>query len=261
MLFGDDKARQMARSILPSRWRGAATYRAQLHRAARRGVNASLRSLTRDPSEWDDGVDFDAWLPPELGMFVSRRRGADKLRHFERWAVLTTKALPRGSRLAAMRAVLPGGLIGEHALLHLKQLDAFAPSGRRLRYRRVSVWLDEGELTKRLTGVVDTAGGLAALNEALRRGRRVVSPGREQGAGPRRLHGRHDIAGFLRALRAERVGRAVVDDFCRALKASRGDVAAALTEALVVRALPILDFRCEPRWEWIDEPLSSGAPC
>ena len=51
------------------------------------------------------------------------RRTADKLHHFERWAVKVTKEIPQESRLSFMRAQLLEGPIGEHALLHLRFLD------------------------------------------------------------------------------------------------------------------------------------------
>ena len=49
MIHGDDKAKDMARSILPSRSRGVAVSRARIHRSVRREVNVSLRKLTHDP--------------------------------------------------------------------------------------------------------------------------------------------------------------------------------------------------------------------
>ena len=119
MIHGDDKAKEMARSILPSRWRGAGKLRAFIHRSARREVSQSLHLLARDPEAWDDGVELGEHARLELPHLVSRRRGSDKLNHFERWAVERTRELPKPSRLGHLRSLLPGGLIGQHALLHL----------------------------------------------------------------------------------------------------------------------------------------------
>ena len=67
--------------------------------------------------ELPDNVDLRREDRMGLRRVVWRRRGADKLNHFIRWAKRRTAHLPVESRLSKMRAVLPDGLIGEHALL------------------------------------------------------------------------------------------------------------------------------------------------
>lgn len=200
MRHGDHKARDMARSILPSRWRGASTERARIQRAARRQVHGSLRWLLRDPEAWDDGVDFDEGLGGQLSSFVWQRRAADKLNPFMRWATEHTRALPLASRLGAMRAVLPRGLIGAHAVQHLERRPDFDTRLRVPLSLRRPTLLDRGEVAALLRRVIDTPGGLRCLNEALRRAVRVNTWLCDERPGPRRLLGLHDVLPFLDAV-------------------------------------------------------------
>lgn len=242
MRHGDHKARDMARSILPSRWRGAQGERARLQRAARRQVHGSLRWLLRDPGAWEDGVDFDETLGGQLSSFVWQRRAADKLNPFMRWAAEHTRALPLASRLGAMRAVLPRGVIGAHAVQHLERRPDFDTRLRPPLSLRRRTLLDRGEVAELLRRVVDTPDGLRCLNEALRRAVRVNTWLQDERPGPRRLRGRHDVLPFLEAVcePRQRVARYVVDDFCFAFKAL-GTPSRALESALPRQQLPWSD--------------------
>jgi hypothetical protein len=239
MRHGDDKARDMARSILPSRWRGAPAERARLQREARRQVHGALRWLLRDPETWEDGIDLDEGLAGRLSSFVWQRRAADKLNPFMRWATEHTRALPLESRLGAMRAVLPRGLIGAHAVQHLERRPEFDTRLRTPFSLRRRTLLERGEVAELLRRVVDTPGGLRALNEALRRAVRVNSWLHDERPGPRRLLGRHDVLPFLDAIGEprQRVARYVVDDFCFGFKVL-GAPAQALESALPRQQLP-----------------------
>lgn len=124
-MYGDEKTKQMVRSILPSRWRGAARAKSRVRRAERRAVRMALRGACSDAVP--DAVDLRRDDRVEIGFVVDRRRSADKLNHFIRWARARTEHLPIESRLSAMRALLPKGLIGEHALFHLAWDDHFQP--------------------------------------------------------------------------------------------------------------------------------------
>jgi hypothetical protein len=128
----------MARSILPSRWRGAGEDKARVNRALRRSVRQDLRRALRD--ELPEKVDLRREDRGGLRQVVWRRRSADKLNHFIRWARARTEHLPVESRLAKMRGVLPEGLIGEHALLHLTWDDHFQPEHEHTRRRYVYRW-------------------------------------------------------------------------------------------------------------------------
>lgn len=126
MIYGKEKVRQMARSILPSR-RGR-TAKENL-RAIEQRHRAMVKRELRLIDEVGEPRDcFDPHCDPqyEVAFEVRERRDADKLSHFEKWAVHTTKDIPDPrERVVKMRAMLPKGLIGDHAMTHLENYDEF----------------------------------------------------------------------------------------------------------------------------------------
>lgn len=125
------KNRDMARSILPSRARSIPARLALTRRASRRRVRQGLSSVARGHANWDDWderADRRAYPDIEIAMLVRWRRAADKLNHFERWAVQVTKQMPLEDRIGHMRSVLPGGLVGDHAMSHLRRLPELNPA-------------------------------------------------------------------------------------------------------------------------------------
>jgi hypothetical protein len=123
-IYGEEKRLQMARSILPSKAAKTARRRKTQHkRRNRRKINMLLAEAARD---WEavEEEDFHAYPNREIAYAVRERRNADKLNHFERWAPLVTSG-PPDQRLAQMRAMLPKGLIGFHAISHLEFYDEF----------------------------------------------------------------------------------------------------------------------------------------
>lgn len=248
-----DKAKDMARSILPSTWRHAHTHRALLHRSARRAVNTQLATFMRDADAWDDAESPDDFLAPEVSVLVRGRRGGDKLNHFMRWAAHRAEALPREQRLDHARSFLPPGLIGEHALSHLERHRDFTLEERPT-WRRHLHLLDRGEVADLLRRIVVTVDGHRTLNEALTRGARFDLAQRRHGAGPRRLLGLHDVLPFLDALEKDRVARYVVDDFCLAFKTTRR-LDLALTWATRPETLPSWDHEFRPTTSREPTPL------
>ncbi len=221
----------MARSLLPSTWRkGARQERAIHHRIARRRTHEELTQLARDP-EGLDGLDLtevDAEEAVSVRALVFHRRRADKVNPFIRWATAVTKELPQESRLSFVRGCLPRGVIGEHAVEHLKWSPVFEdPREREWRLarwgvRRPGSWLDRGEYAELLREVL-RAGGHGLFNRWMR-ARHIAHaekrpfPGKDPvdwsrfaerkvrlrpGAlEPRLLLGMHDVLPFL-----DRVGR------------------------------------------------------
>lgn len=178
------KHRDMARSILPSRARSMPAQLATVRRAARHSISHELASLARhrpadDWSEWDDwdeNADLRAYPDAEIGQLVYWRRAADKLNHFERWAIEVTKDLAADDRLGHMRALLPRGLIGNHAMSHLRHRPEINPHHWRNHssigpgYREVRLARHQAEHI-RLCGLliaVLEAGGHKALNSAVK---------------------------------------------------------------------------------------------
>ena len=121
-----DKARDMARSVLPSTARKSARRaRAQIHGRERARLRGELQKIYRlvEP----DGFEGDlAWRAGgDLEEMVGRRRQADKVAPLLTWAERLVERDPvlcgttLGGREAYFRKLLPPGLIGNHAISHL----------------------------------------------------------------------------------------------------------------------------------------------
>jgi hypothetical protein len=206
------KSRDMARSILPSRARSTSAHLALTRRANRHAIGQRLSYIRRgaraDHEDWDERSDLRAYPDTQIATIVGWRRGADKLNHFERWAVQATKPLPVADRLGHMRARLPGGLIGDHAMSHLRRLPELNPdrvndySLRSARWRaQYARWqAEERERILRLVTMMLEAGGHGALNSA-------VKAAAYEGERPRTLAGIHDVEAFVSYVWAQERGR------------------------------------------------------
>lgn len=241
MLYGDQKSRQMARSILPSTSRFAARARARIHRTARRETAYTLRLLTRDHEAWEDGVDFGEAAWRELPTVISDRRSADKLNHFMRWAAARTRKLAVTERLDTLRSTLPDGLIGEHALSHLERDRRIAPpKPGELPWRRHSRFLDRGLMATLLRALLDEADGVRWLYRCLKTASRSQHA-RRVTPGPHRLLGRPQVLPFLDAVAKDRVAHFVVSDFCCVYQRTHAAQRAAVAAAACVE-LPTFDW-------------------
>ncbi|MFT3713373.1 MAG: hypothetical protein QM817_37430 [Archangium sp.] len=241
MINQADKPKDMARSILPSTWRGAWKKRAGLHRGERHASRQSLRLLSRDPESWDEGgLDFGDEEAAELSVMVRRRRAWDKLKHFERWAVERTKDLAVEDRLSHLRSLLPSGLIGQHAMVHLRDRSELKVPAehdrRRWRYVRPRPLLDAGLISVVLRQVLEVHGGVRALHRALKSARREAVGGVRLSVPFRSLAGAHDVNAFVRWVGTEPTTRDVVDQFCREFRES-GDVERAFARAVELARL------------------------
>lgn len=139
MIYGDEKARNMARSILPSkRRRGARMDKQALKRRNRHAVRQNLHDWKRhaDPLEYEGHIrDYYSeprgWGNDNIHMIVQERRDADKLAAMQRWAVKHTAHLKDPEdRYNLMKRTLPDNLPGRHALSHLEFMDEFAHDER-----------------------------------------------------------------------------------------------------------------------------------
>jgi hypothetical protein len=238
MVYGDEKTLEMARSLLPSTNREPARKsRVTTHRAERRRVRLQAARLTRDPEDSEDLPGPDKGPDVEIRQMVRWRREGDKVAPFIRWAKARARAMPQESRMSHIRSLVPQGVIGEHALFHLRHQEDFEhPSERALRELRREAWsrswlrgerLDRGEQAERLRAVLKAAGGHRALNTWLRA--RYVFYRRHALHAPRaldrgctleramQLHlgptpirlllGLHDVLPFLEALWGRRLSR------------------------------------------------------
>ncbi len=206
------KSRDMARSILPSRAGSTTAHLALTRRANRRAIAQKLSYIRRsdgaDQEDSDERSDLRAYPDIEIAMIVRWRRGADRLNHFERWAVQVTKHLPVEDRLGHMRAMLPGGLIGDHAMSHLRRLPELNPDYLNLYAFRFARWLEQNaerqaDASTRMRNLVTMIledGGHGVLNSALR-------AAACDGERPRALAGIHDVDAFLSHVEAQDRGR------------------------------------------------------
>ncbi len=221
--------------------------RARIHRGVRREVGAKLRRVTHDPQAWEDGLDLDETRQIELSAFVGRRRSSDKLNHFERWAVERTRDLSFPARLGHLKALLPGGLIGEHALSHLKNRSELAVQerswGRRGRWKKLL--MDRGELAQLLRELLEAGDGVRCLHRAMKRAQRQDDRGEPVTGAFRALRGVDDVLPFIEWLQAERVSRFVVDGFCRVFKET-GDPEVALSRSIGNQVVPRYDVQWTP---------------
>jgi hypothetical protein len=256
MVHGEDKARDMARSLLPSRWRkGARKERALIHQGTRREPRETLSRLAREPEGWEETPTPRDTSRREIRQLVRHRRWADKVHPFIRWATAITRELPRESRLSHVRGLLPEGVIGEHALVHIKGIEDFENAAERQRRKAWwgrgarSQWLERGEQAQLLRQVLQAPDGHRAFNRWLR----YAPPGNctcwdRPMAHPkvRTLQGVHDVLPFLDTVGSMSRGRhgqqwwgpihaqfayfEAMDRFLRAFKQCRGDVQATLKQ-------------------------------
>ncbi|QSQ12696.1 hypothetical protein [Myxococcus landrumensis] len=121
MLYGDSKSREMARSLLPStRRKKVRSARTFVSRTTRRASKTRIAQLLRDPEFADDCAELDEDSTSDMRGVVWYRRQADKVNPFIRWARSRTQDQPRELRVGLMRGALPAGVIGSHALSHLR---------------------------------------------------------------------------------------------------------------------------------------------
>ena len=276
MVHGEEKAREMARSLLPSVNREAARAgRAAIHRAHRRQFRVEMNRLVRDPESFDERAGFDAQPVVDIRQLMRHRRAGDKVAPFIRWATARARSIPRDSRLSHIRALVPRGLIGDHALMHIRQREEFQ-SLEELARRKA--WhsshehpflLDRGEQATLLHALLHAPGGHRVFNQWLK-ARHLIHygealkgwhctcvprcriPSRLNAALPpvRLLLGAHDVLPFLAAIwgpegeprKSRRTPldgpRSTVNTFLRAFKQCRGDVLATARVLGLARALP-----------------------
>jgi|GEM_PF-2063823 len=215
MRYGEDKSLEMARSLLPSTRRQAVRKsRTRLHRSVRRTARTRVAQLIRAPELAEDCAELDEDTSSEMRGLVWERQAADKVNPFIRWATQRTLDQPRDLRMGLLRKMLPHGLIGQHALSHLKQelhflstAELSAQESWRLR-RRTGLPTERGLMAQLLRQLLRLPTGQKSFNGYLKRasatrwsrqwghdGRRhVVLHG---GDAPRLLLGAHDVLPFL----------------------------------------------------------------
>lgn len=175
MYYGDEKRREMMRSILPSKAaKSAKEEKRLLNRKLRTRASSALRQI-RDEEDWENS-NFDFWDDgqEQRQWIISDRRGADKLAHFMRWAEHTAKDIPDGEKMGYIKGLLPGkGIIFDHACGHLEHLDGFSTNEYDgwISYGRRSgrETLNRADLILQLKKVCEVRDFHTYLNDAIRK--------------------------------------------------------------------------------------------
>ncbi|NOK09734.1 hypothetical protein [Corallococcus exercitus] len=219
MIHSDEKVRQMARSLLPSKNREASREaRARIHRAARQEVRQELAQWLQFKDLEEDVPPLAPWERPEISQQVYWRRAGDKVNSFIRWATARTRHLPREARRGHARGLMPQGVIGEHAMSHLERMPAFedpVEAAWRNRYwlrqreQRKGALRDRGEQAELLRALLLEPEGHRTFNRFLRERYTWATSPRNQGhwlgraeVPPHRpLLGMHDVFPFLDTLK------------------------------------------------------------
>lgn len=122
MLYGEEKYREMSRSILPStRRKWARREKSATKRHHRRQISQKLRGIRCEEDFELISEDLTYYPDGEINWIVAQRRDGDKINHFGRWAQhMVVDPGDPGANIANLRAVLPKNLIGDHALGHVR---------------------------------------------------------------------------------------------------------------------------------------------
>lgn len=178
------KSFDMAKSILPSKARKAAREsKRALHQQNRARIHTTLsqyRGPAADVCELYDDEDNDLFFNPDphkhagYDTIVSDRREADKLNHFVRWAKEITKGMTERQAHDYMAALVPEGLIGDHAMTHLYMFQQnpykysfFQPYTGQMSPFRQHIEDVNQQITQAVGDIVDDAKALAKLNHNL----------------------------------------------------------------------------------------------
>lgn len=219
----NEKRRNMARSVLPSKWRGGARkVRRQIHHGERIRLREALAEARRVPEP--DDIEVARAFVDRSAMewqLVEQRRLADKTRPLERWAERTViqtpalQAMPPDDRLDYFRRLLPNNPIGRHAVSHLRWVVGGDARHRHFDYRRSQV-ATIADLEHAVDRVL-TFGAVGELNSVLKilRVRGTLASGGVVTAGPPLLLGVHDRDRFIAELPAD--VRAAVIELARSL--------------------------------------------
>lgn len=210
----DQKARDMARSVLPStRRRFARVDRRWVHKRERNAIRVALRRVRL--ADHPDDVQADlTWVDRQgLTEMVGWRRSGDKVAPLLRWVEATIGRDPRlaadtpSGRRAHFRRLLGHGLMADHALFHCELVfdpEAYGWGPRRTRSaseRPIEEVVDEllragfhAEVNRMIKAMI-ASGESDETEWAVSGGRYVI-----RRPDPRPLRGIHDVEKFCTTL-------------------------------------------------------------
>lgn len=186
MYYGEEKAFQMSRSLLPcSKRKSARDNKKRVAKKLRRKIKQKLSQIRAEDDYYDNHLDFDFYddASIERGDMMWERRGRDKVGPFMNWAEAKAKHIPDGEKYHYIKSILPGSsfIIQDHAMSHLEWVKGFERnpaerwywySGRRrVNSKKISI----GELKRHLYDIICDGRGHRALNTLLKRFHNTVT--------------------------------------------------------------------------------------
>lgn len=176
MYYGEEKALEMSRSLLPcNKRKSARKEKSRVARRLRRNVKQKLHNIREEDDYYDSQLDYDYYEDAaiERSEMVWNRRSRDKLGPFMSWAEAKAKEIPDGEKYHYIKSLLPGSgfIIQDHAMSHLEWLDGFHQNPiERYYYRRPVVEkLSDEEMAEYLKEIVIDSKAHRLLNDAIKR--------------------------------------------------------------------------------------------
>ena len=125
-MYGANKVRNMARSVLPSKKRK--TSKENITAVKRHGRRVLRQQIASVHDDWDDvESDLTSYPIKEIRTKVFERREADNVSAIMRWAPRHVADEPIENRLEILRGELPHNPIGDHAISHVRYADEMTP--------------------------------------------------------------------------------------------------------------------------------------
>ncbi len=175
MSYGDNKLKDMARSVLPSTERKASRkLKNSIKRKARRDIRQKLHTIKDSDDFIESEIILDYYPEADINMAVGMRRGADKVNPLRRWAKEKAKDIPDGEKLDYIKSILPGsGTIKDHALSHVEHMDGFRKNStfNNNRYNRnynQQILISREQLEKYLYEIIVDGRAHRALNSMIK---------------------------------------------------------------------------------------------
>jgi hypothetical protein len=172
MIYGDDKIRNIVRSVLPSKMR-VRKHKRSAHKRNRAMHRTAIRRLLH--TDFDEYPSYDPKADTDVSYLVVSRRDADKLGPLMRWATYFSRGRNYPEAVKFVRRIMPRGLVGDHAMGHVEwglkwRMNPHRnPKPKEGRDRYVE------SLRKRLYEVCMSGGALPRLNSHMAQAHPVVT--------------------------------------------------------------------------------------
>jgi hypothetical protein len=167
MYYGEEKIKEMSRSVLPSKGRVKARKdKRNLNKKVRKYIRMNLHYINNEDSYLDSNIDIGHDGREDRVEIISNRRDADKLGPFLSWAKNKAKHVPSGEKMNYISGMMNrGNVITDHALSHLRWQHGFYDNLIIYEPRRTFNRADLADALKKICGIRKYH---YALNDAIR---------------------------------------------------------------------------------------------